>query len=153
MIFSSWVASLNKQKFKDFVASSCKQWIAVPKRFDFIKKVIDTQEDYHWFSENSLAVIEKTKEEQKVEIKSRSDLLQSRQNEYSKVAKCIVSSFIAHATEIEQSQDAWIQSIIEKWFRFFQDDDQTLLDIINFISNRFMEYNSLTRLKAVQEWK
>lgn len=40
-------SKLNKQKLKDFVASSCKQWIAVPKRFDFIKKVIDTQEDYH----------------------------------------------------------------------------------------------------------
>lgn len=62
-----------------------------------------------------------------------------------------MNSFIEHAADIEQSQDAWILNIIEKWFRFSQDDDSALLNIINFISNRFMEYNSLTRIKAVQE--
>jgi hypothetical protein len=110
-------------------------------------------EDYHCFSEDWLAVIEKAKEEQKAEIAARSELLLNRQNEYNKVAIWIMNSFIEHAADIEQSQDAWILNIIEKWFRFSQDDDSALLNIINFISNRFMEYNSLTRIKAVQEWK
>ena len=125
----------------------------MPKRWDPIKKVFDVFEDYHWFSEYSKSIIEKAKEEQKAEIKARYDLLQYRQSEYNRVAKSILSSFISRAADIEQGQDAWILSIIEKWFRYFLEDDDALVSIINFISNRFLEYNSSNRNKAIQECK
>lgn len=108
---------------------------------------IKTEDHENNYSKVTLERIRENEKELVQEIETRKKLLEEREDRRSKVIYAITDSIMSHT--IEPKHENWILSIIEKWMRWYKQDEKYALKLSNFLINKLTEFQPTARAKAV----
>ena len=140
-------SGIKKQKLRDLVWDACERSISAAKKFDEIKNQIEVTELKTNFAEGTLTKIVKAKADLTEELKVREKLNEDRDRNRHEVILLLMDAISMHTIEVKHDNSLLI--LIERWVRFYKDEEAELLKLSNFLTNRLLEMQSNARLKAM----
>ena len=146
-------SSLKDEKITSHIWNICIRTIASAERWKKFKPHFVLEDSDLYYTSHTFAKINNLKTELSREVEDCKSELRKYKSDQLIIARGIVDSILSFSGDLENKnlvqQDVRIIGSIEIWICYFDEDEEYLLKITNYLIERFFKFHSSVRNKAL----